>query len=222
MGIGRELQRGRGWTTHIGRSYVSRASSTYRATGRLVLDTHAASLWHAESNAATRRITQELARAAALLAAKQTSMVLPARLATPCAHIDVWIESATSSTPAPQPALPSQESSHMPMMASPPSRTGSPSMGPQSDGGFSAASLLDPDAWLEGVASPPSSPVAVPSRSSSDVRPHEMYIHCRTTSHADTAIEAMAGCTAACISMCDAVHTATGAYPTIEQVQILP
>lgn len=150
---------------------------------------HAA--WHSERDAWHM---YSVAQAAAMLAAKRASWDVPMRIPTPLDNVQVWIE-------------PLEQAEKMPSkMPEAPSRD---------DGGFSAESLMDPDAWM---ARNPQDRVPETSQIPTF---GAIQVVCRTKANVSTYTEAMAGCLAGCLSLCDAVHAHTGHFPTIEHVDTL-
>ena len=132
-----------------------------------------------------------MAKAAAMLAAKRARWDVPMHVPISLDHIEVWIEPLEWVEEMPSETLEA------------PSRD---------DGGFSAESLMDPDAWMA------REPRQCVSETSKIPKFGAIRVACRTNAHVPTHTEAMAGCLSGCLSLCDAVHAHTGYFPTIEHV----
>ena len=132
-----------------------------------------------------------MAKAAAMLAAKRARWDVPMHVPISLDHIEVWIEPLewVEEMPSETPEAPSRD-----------------------DGGFSAESLMDPDAWMA------REPRQCVSETSNIPKFGAIRVACRTNAHVPTHTEAMAGCLSGCLSLCDAVHAHTGYFPTIEHV----
>lgn len=132
-----------------------------------------------------------MAKAAAMLAAKRARWDVPMHVPISLDHIEVWIEPLewVEEMPSETPEAPSRD-----------------------DGGFSAESLMDPDAWMA------RQPRQCVSETSKIPKFGAIRVACRTNAHVPTHTEAMAGCLSGCLSLCDAVHAHTGYFPTIEHV----
>ena len=132
-----------------------------------------------------------MAKAAAMLAAKRAPTDVPMHLPTSLDHVEVWIEPLewVGEMPSEIPDTPSRD-----------------------DGGFSAESLMDPDAWMA------REPQECVSETLKMPKLGAIQVVCRTNAHVPTHTEAMAGCLSGCLSLCDAVHAHTGHFPTIEHV----
>ena len=132
-----------------------------------------------------------MAKAAAMLAAKRARWDVPMHVPISLDHIEVWIEPLewVEEMPSETPEAPSRD-----------------------DGGFSAESLMDPDAWMA------REPRQCVSETSKIPKFGAIRVACRTNAHVPTHTEAMAGCLSGCLSLCDAVHAHTGYFPTIEHV----
>lgn len=147
--------------------------------------------WHTERDAWH---VYSVAQAAAMLAAKRVSWNVPMRKPTSLDDVQVWIE-------------PLEQADEMPSEI--------PEVPSRDDGGFSAESLMDPDAW---IAQKPQARVPEVSKISTYA---VIQVVCRTKANVSTYTEAVAGCLAGCLSLCDAVHAHTGHFPTIENVDTL-
>ena len=132
-----------------------------------------------------------MAKAAAMLAAKRARWDVPMHVPISLDHIEVWIEPLewVEEMPSETPEAPSRD-----------------------DGGFSAESLMDPDAWMA------RQPRQCVSETSKIPKFGAIQVVCRTNAHVPTHTEAMAGCLSGCLSLCDAVHAHTGYFPSIEHV----
>ena len=132
-----------------------------------------------------------MAKAAAMLAAKRARWDVPMHVPISLDHIEVWIEPLewVEEMPSETPEAPSRD-----------------------DGGFSAESLMDPDAWMA------RQPRQCVSETSKIPKFGAIRVACRTNAHVPTHTEAMAGCLSGCLSLCDAVHAHTGYFPSIEHV----
>lgn len=132
-----------------------------------------------------------MAKAAAMLAAKRARWDVPMHVPISLDHIEVWIEPLewVEEMPSETPEAPSRD-----------------------DGGFSAESLMDPDAWMA------REPRQCVSETSKIPKFGAIRVACRTNARVPTHTEAMAGCLSGCLSLCDAVHAHTGYFPTIEHV----
>ena len=126
-----------------------------------------------------------------MLAAKHAPLGVPMHLPTSLDHIEVWIEplELVGEMPSEVPDTPSRD-----------------------DGGFSAESLMDPDAWMA------REPQECVSETLKMPKLGAIQVVCRTNALVPTHTEAMAGCLSGCLSLCDAVHAHTGHFPTIEHV----
>mgnify|MGYP001940595242 FL=1 len=144
--------------------------------------------WHTERDAWH---AYSVAKAAAMLAAKRAPTDVPMHLPTSLDHVEVWIEPLewVGEMPSEIPDTPSRD-----------------------DGGFSAESLMDPDAWMA------REPQECVSETLKMPKLGAIQVVCRTNAHVPTHTEAMAGCLSGCLSLCDAVHAHTGHFPMIEHV----
>lgn len=199
------------------RAYVTSAQDATATTARGIVQ------W--PSAAARGPIDAEtwgLARAAGLLAAKQTQFVLPTHLPSALRHIVLWTDDGPDGGQLPAPdAWPE---------ATCPSDT---QRGHADDadvdageGGFSVQALLDPDVWMRSAPNartppptpPPPTRLKAPSHTAS---PTAVYVYCRTYAPSPTPTEAMAGCMAACLALAEASRADTDVMPTIATVHIV-
>lgn len=135
------------------------------------------------------------ARAAGTLGAKQASSIIPMLL--PKTLDAIFFEFEQEAMHDEEPSLPETPVEQAP--SSPPRSL--------ERGGFSAESLLDPDAWLEAhqEAVPlPAEPTPSPTPSSSA---RQLQIHCRVSASNPAHTEALAGCMAAALSLVDSLGT---------------
>lgn len=135
------------------------------------------------------------ARAAGTMGAKQASSIIPMLL--PKTLDAIFFEFEQEAMLDEEPSLPETPVEQAP--SSPPRSL--------ERGGFSAESLLDPDAWLEAhqEAVPlPAEPTPSPTPSSSA---RQLQIHCRVSASNPAHTEALAGCMAAALSLVDSLGT---------------
>jgi len=129
-----------------------------------------------------------------MVGAKRADELVPMRMPRALASVAVWVDEAKEG------AAPEREVPRSPAMAPPPRNE-------RGDGGFTAADLLDPDAWVGVASAPIEAPRPVPS-AAGDV--DHLLVHCRTTAATPSATEAMAGCMAASLALLDRLHDACG------------
>lgn len=173
------------------------------AVGCIQLPPGRATTWSTSSDAPE---VFAAARAAGMLGAKRVSALIPTHMPVALANVQVWVH-----------PLHDAQDAHTPEHDSTPS----PSYVPQhDDGGFSAESLLDPDVWMAQAPQAKERDAQIQTPPSAEPMSASLQIICRTVATSPTHTEALAGCMAACMTVCDAVHASCGLMPSINHVHV--
>lgn len=187
-----------------------------RAEARVHLPTAALADWPA---------LRAMAQAAGALGAKRAEHAVPHRISPRLSRVGVCMKRTEAVSDGAAGAQ-----THVPPAPAPAARP-LPSAAPM-DGGFTAESLSDPDAWLAAHAEALSADVSVASAPwDTPAEPRDLahgvasadgeilHISCSAASDGDAATEAMAGCMAATLAVFDAARCA-GHAAIIESIGI--
>jgi len=181
---------GRRWALGGRVRWLSTRSSHASCTVRL--SPSAQALWRAERVSLLAHM-----QAAGMVAAKRADEWVPMRMPRALASVAVWVDEAKEGV------VHEREEPVAPSMAPSPREE-------RGDGGFSAADLLDPDAWIGAAGAPIEAPRAAAAPSTTAQDADSLLVHCDAAAATPCATEAMAGCMAASLALLDRLHEACG------------